>query len=293
MKTATDTRSGKAERDENFPVASMLVAPRHREPMLAFYRFARAADDVADNPETPPHEKLRLLDAMEATILGTGGQDPEALPLRDVLARHALSPQHALDLLVAFRQDVTKHRYETWDELMRYCRYSANPVGRFVLDVHGESQTTWAASDTLCTALQVINHLQDCAKDYREIGRVYLPLDMLAANGVAVEALSGPAASPGLRRCIVDLASRTDTMLRQLGPLHKQVQDARLCAETAVIAGLAKKLIELLLVRDPLSERVHLGKAQSLSLAVQAAGSAIAGKVARRLMPASKVEGTL
>ncbi len=98
-------------------------------------------------------------------------------------------PRHAQDLLHAFRQDVTKLRYANWDELIDYCSRSAMPVGRFVLDVHGESRDTWPASDALCAALQIINHLQDCAADYRTLDRVYIPLDALAARGIGVEAL--------------------------------------------------------------------------------------------------------
>ena len=92
-----------------------------------------------------------------------------------VLLERGFSDQHALDLLEAFRRDVTKLRYRDWDDLMDYCRYSAMPVGRFVLDVHGESPDTWPANDALCAALQIINHLQDCAKDYRDLDRVYIP----------------------------------------------------------------------------------------------------------------------
>ena len=102
---------------------------------------------------------------------------------------------HALDLLEAFRRDVTKLRYRDWDDLLDYCRYSAMPVGRFVLDVHGESRDLWPANDALCAALQVINHLQDCAKDYREIDRVYIPEDALADAGISVEALAAPGCS--------------------------------------------------------------------------------------------------
>ena len=100
-----------------------------------------------------------------------------------------MPPRHALDVLVAFRMDVTKLRYENWDEVIHYCRYSAMPVGRFMLDVHGESTSTWAASDALCAGLQVNNHLQDCGKDFRNLNRVYLPRDALAASGASVEEL--------------------------------------------------------------------------------------------------------
>ena len=96
-----------------------------------------------------------------------------------------MSPRHAQDLLAAFKLDVTKLRYRDWDDLIGYCSLSAMPVGRFVLDVHGESRSTWPANDALCAALQIINHLQDCKDDYRDLDRVYIPLDLLAAHALA------------------------------------------------------------------------------------------------------------
>ena len=110
-----------------------------------------------------------------------------------------LSPRHAQDLLAAFKLDVTKLRYRDWDDLIGYCSLSAMPVGRFVLDVHGESRGTWPANDALCAALQIINHLQDCKDDYRNLDRVYVPLDPLAARGIGVEALGEPRRR---RRCL-------------------------------------------------------------------------------------------
>ncbi len=167
MTTATDLASGKGHTDENFPVASVLIHPRHRPVILAFYRFARAADDIADNETASAEDKLRLLDQMHRGLSGLDNGAYEAVTLRNMLTEHNLTTQHASDLLEAFRRDVVKLRYANWDELMDYCRYSAVPVGRFVLDVHGEDRATWPASDALCAALQVINHLQDCGKDYR------------------------------------------------------------------------------------------------------------------------------
>ena len=157
--TADTASSGKTHRDENFPVASFLIARRHRPVILAFYRFVRAADDVADHASLPPDEKLALLDRLERSLLGREASEPAGVALRTALAERHLPPRHALDLLTAFRLDVTKRRYSDWNDLMDYCAFSAMPVGRFVLDVHGESRSTWPASDALCAALQVINHL--------------------------------------------------------------------------------------------------------------------------------------
>jgi squalene synthase HpnC len=269
--SAADLASGKGHTDENFPVASVLIAPQHRPVVMAFYAFARAADDVADNPQATPETKLSLLEAMRATLAGESDADAKTLALRDIQTPLGLSPQHGFDLLEAFRRDVTKLRYADWGELMDYCRYSAAPVGRFVLDVHGESRATWPANDALCAALQVINHLQDCAKDYRDLDRVYLPADELAAAGIGVEALSAPKASEALRQVISDLAGLTGVLLDQARPLAGQVRDRRLALEIAVIQRMAESLNAGLRRRDPLSERVHHSKPEVLGLALTTA----------------------
>jgi len=260
MTDATLFRSGKTHRDENFPVASWLVHPRHRALILAFYEFVRCADDIADHASLPAQEKVSLLDRLEQDLLGAGDGNAQAAALRRALAERNMSPQHAQDLLKAFRLDATKLRYRDWEDLMGYCAYSAMPVGRFVLDVHGESRSTWPASDAICAALQIINHLQDCAADYRNLDRVYIPLDALAACGLGVEALGAAKASPELRRCIAGLAGRTAALLQPGDALPSLVADWRLALEISVIQMLAQRLTRILMQRDPLSERVHLGK---------------------------------
>jgi squalene synthase HpnC len=261
MTSATELRSGKGHRDENFPVASRLIARRHRGIIRAFYEFVRTADDIADHSTLAPADKLALLDRLEASLVGTSEADAEGVALRARLAERGLASRHAQDLLIAFRMDVTKLRYANWDELIHYCSYSAMPVGRFVLDVHGESRATWQANDALCAALQIINHLQDCAADYRDLDRVYIPLDALAAEEASVESLAAPEASPALRRCIVSLAQRTSALLRESNSLPDLVRNRRLSLEISVIETLARRLLQILQTRDPLSEDVHLGKA--------------------------------
>jgi len=250
----------KTHKGENFPVASRLIAREHRAPILAFYRFARGADDVADSPHLASDEKLAGLDAFEATLLGRSDAVDAAKPLRDMLAAHNLSARHALDLLRAFRMDVVKTRYRSWTDLMDYCAYSAAPVGRFVLAVHGESEATWLASDALCSALQVINHLQDCKDDYLARDRVYIPLDRLAAHGIGVEALRAERACPALRETIRELARETAGLIDAGYGLLPLIEDFRLRLEIAAIARLARRLDGLLLARDPSSEKVHLSK---------------------------------
>ncbi|MBV8323323.1 MAG: squalene synthase HpnC [Hyphomicrobiales bacterium] len=261
MITPAEARSGKGHRDENFPVASRLIHPRHRAPILAFYEFVRTADDIADHCALAPPEKLALMDRLEATLLGKSDDDPVGVALRSQLAARELSPRHAQDLLAAFRMDVTKLRYRDWDDLIGYCTYSAMPVGRFVLDVHGESRATWRANDALCAALQIINHLQDCGKDYRQLDRVYIPLDAFAETGASVDELGAGRASARLLRCIHQLASRTGALLRDSKAFSASIEDTRLALEVAVIQTFAERLVRLLAQRDPLSERVHLGKA--------------------------------
>jgi squalene synthase HpnC len=278
MTSASELRSGKGHRDENFPVASWIIHPRHRALILAFYNFVRTADDIADHATLAAQDKLALLDLLEAELVGKGDTQPEAVKLRRALAERSMPPRHALDVLIAFRMDVTKLRYENWDELIHYCRYSAMPVGRFMLDVHGESTSTWAASDALCAGLQINNHLQDCGKDYHDLNRVYLPRDALHAAGASLEALGAGRAPAPLLQCLHSLAARTELLLGESKSLAAEVKDFRLGLEISVIQAFADRIVRLLKVRDPLSERVHLNPIELLAFS----GRGVAGEMARR-----------
>jgi squalene synthase HpnC len=275
-------RSGKGDRDENFPVASFLIHPRYRKVILAFYNFVRTADDIADHASLPPDEKLGLLDRLEAGLLGGDDEDAVAVQLRNELAARSLSPRHAQDLLAAFRLDVTKLRYRDWDDLISYCSLSAMPVGRFVCDVHGESRTVWPANDALCAALQIINHLQDCKDDYRTLDRVYVPLDTLAACGTSVEALSAAQASPALLAGLHGLAERTERLLSDSDGFSLLINDRRLALEVSVINTLAHRLTRLLMSRDPLSDRVHLSMPAVAGLTCVGILSAVSRRLGRR-----------
>ena len=274
-------RSGKGHRDENFPVASRLIHPRHRGAILAFYEFVRIADDIADHTSLSERDKLECLDRLEAGLLGSRDDQPEAVALRTVLRERNLTPRHAQDLLTAFRMDVTKLRYRDWDDLIGYCRYSAMPVGRYVLDVHGEDHAAWPANDALCAALQVINHLQDCKKDYQALNRVYVPEDALAAAGARIEDLGRETATPELRRCLGALADRTGLLLDDSAVFSSRIKDFRLAMEVAVIHALARRLVALLKRRDPLSERVHLGAGAVAVVGVLGIAAGAAGRVSR------------
>jgi squalene synthase HpnC len=251
--------SGKDKKDENFPVASWLIRKNLRRHVHAYYDFARNADDIADNAELPPADKIDRLNIMEAVL--TGGREdgsPSALRLRASLAQSGTSAIHARELLVAFRQDATKTRYENWAELMDYCRYSAAPVGRYVLELHGEPRATWPASDALCTSLQVLNHLQDCAGDLRSLDRCYLPQDWLALHGVQTDDIARSKTGPGLRATFDDMLRETRKLNAAAAALPGLVKARRLRVEIALIAAIARRLTERLQNGDPLAMRVKL-----------------------------------
>jgi len=290
MTSSGQLRSGKGSRDENFPVASWLIKPRHRPAIMAFYEFVRVADDIADHPTLTSAEKLARLDRLEASLLGTNEDEPEGVVLREVLQDRGLPARHAQDLLNAFRQDATKLRYKDWDDLIDYCSRSAMPVGRFVLDVHGEARDTWPASDALCAALQVINHLQDCGADYRSLDRVYIPLDALAAQGIGVDALAFDKASPALRACLDALVARTSTLLGQSYGLEANVADTRLACEISIIQSLAGRLLNVLRKRDPLSERVHLTKGEAAIEAASGGTRVLLRRLLRTVAPTRRYQ---
>lgn len=286
MTTLADIAPSKDEHGENFPVASWIVAARHRPAILAFYKFVRAADDVADHPTLSEADKFRLLDQLEAALRGKDdAAAASAIQLRHALAARGLPPRHALDLLTAFRMDVTKRRYRDWDDLIHYCSYSAMPVGRFVLDVHGESRATWPANDALCAALQVINHLQDCRADYLNLDRVYIPLDAMQRAGTGVEALAAQKATPELLRCLREVAGRTEILVRAAEPFSAQINDLRLALEVAVIQGVARTLTRTLQERDPLSERVHLDRFGYARVGIAAVAKGLLRRPGRRPLP--------
>jgi len=256
LEQAIETPSGKGVGDENFPVGSLLIARRLRPHVRHFYAFARAADDIADNPRLAPEEKLRRLDLFEAGLAATATGPEVAVRLRDSLAACGVTDRYARDLLAAFRQDATQRRYAGWGALMDYCALSAHPVGRFVLDLHGEGGEGHGAADALCAALQVLNHLQDCGADRRALDRVYLPQDWMAEAGVDLTTLDQPACSQGLRAVLDRCLDGCDRLLDCAGPLAGQIRSRRLAAEIAVIQCLARRLAARLRREDPLAGRV-------------------------------------
>ena len=181
-----------------------------------------------------------------------------------------MTNRHSLDLLGAFKQDAVKNRYASWAELLDYCRLSAMPVGRQVLDLHGESPATHAPSDALCAALQVLNHLQDCADDLAAMDRCYVPQDMLEAEGASLSELRGPAATPGLRRVMDRLLDEVDRLNDAAEALPRAVKDWRLRIETGTILNLSRRLTARLRRQDPLAGRVKLSRSDAVLSAARA-----------------------
>ena len=265
--------SGKGARDENFPVGSWLLPARLRPHVHTFYLFARSADDIADSPDLTPEDKVTRLARLAAVLRGDGDDGAAALEparrMRRSLAETGVGQRHCLDLLAAFTQDATKRRYRDWADLMGYCALSASPVGRYVLDLHGEDPSGYAASDPLCDALQVLNHLQDCREDYRRLDRVYLPLEWLEAEGAAVADLDRLGASPAVRRVLDRCLDGCGALLRCARSLPACLRSRHLAAESAVIVCLAERLLAELRRRDPVAGRVEVGKLGWLLAGIQ------------------------
>lgn len=258
-----DVSSGKAAKDENFPVGSLLVSRKLRPHVKIYYDYARVIDDIADSESLTAQEKINRLNGMEV-ILRDNVPAPDrsdvmtARFLRNSLIETEVPFETATDLLIAFRQDARKNRYANWEELLDYCRYSANPVGRYLLALHHEGSETHAPSDALCTSLQILNHLQDCKEDLRRLDRCYIPQDMMQAEAVSIEDLSHVKASHGLRRVLDSMLDHVDELNEEARKLPALIGDRRLRLESAVIVKLAHQLTIRLKNEDPIANRVKL-----------------------------------
>ncbi len=261
----THPSSGKEASDENFPVGSLLLSRRVRPHIATYYRFARTIDDVADSPALSAEDKIARLNQFAQIVCGAAEPEPgykTATAIRASLNVTGISPRHCMDLTVAFKMDAVKLRYESWDDLMGYCMYSAAPVGRYLMELHGESSEAWPASDALCNALQVLNHLQDCRQDYTLLNRVYLPQDWLCAAGGTVDELSASHLSPALRHVVNQCLDATDELIKQARVLSHLIRSRRLAMEASVMVHIAKRLSVKLRRNDPLARRVRLSKGQ-------------------------------
>lgn len=261
---SVETPSGKGAGDENFPVGSFLLPAKLRPHVAIFYAYARAIDDIADDPELAPDDKVARLSGFAAAIRGetTEAGYAKAVRMRASLRETGITEKHCLDLISAFQQDAVKGRYANWAELMDYCDRSASPVGRYLLDLHGEDPADYRYSDALCNALQVINHLQDCQADYHRLDRVYLPLDWLAEKNGSVNDLDQRSASAAIRHVLDRCLDGCKDLMAEARLLPAHLTNRRLAAESAVIVKVALRLMTELAARDPIAERVELTRPQ-------------------------------
>lgn len=262
----------KSADEENFPVASRLL-PRHLRPhIMAFYRFVRLADDIADDPDLEPESKLAYLDSLEKSLGSGQAKHPylrPALELRQSLVATGISDRHARQVLRAFRRDSAGARCQTWSDLILYCRFSANPVGRYLLELHGEGGEAGPAADALSSALQVLNHVQDARDDWVTLGRCYIPLAWFDEAGVSIERLVETGSDPKMRALFDRVLDNVDRLLERADGLPGLIRHPNLRMEAAVILCLAHALSRRLRTRDPLRARVTLPLHQKLFATVR------------------------
>lgn len=226
---------------ENFPVASWLLPPRFRRPVALIYRFAREADDFADEGNLPAEARLAQLAAFRREIGRIEVGEPPAIPwfaeLARIIREHRLPLDHFRDLLSAFAQDVTKSRYADYQQVLDYCRRSANPVGRLLLVLYGSATAqNLAYSDAICSSLQLINFLQDVAVDYHK-GRIYLPQDEMARFTVSEPQIAAGEAGENWRAFIAFQIERTRELLHSGAPLGRALKGRVGMEMRMIIAG--------------------------------------------------------
>ena len=272
------------EHYENFPVASWLMPARLRPAVIAIYRFARHADDIADEGDASDEARLTALGALEADIrLARAGHAPRSVWVAGLVphvAAHQLDWSRFEALLSAFRQDVETRRYADFDALLDYCRRSADPVGQLILALSGHlTDQNRVLSDQICSALQLINFLQDAAIDWRR-GRLYLPLESLARHGVTQAdvdlAANRHQASQALRDCIKEEAQRAQAMLDRGAPLAART-GGRLGWELRAIVAGGQRILRKLAAggHDPFARRPALERQDALPLALAIARLAL------------------
>ncbi len=284
-----DTING-TNRAENFPVASVLLRPCDRDIVKAYYAFARFSDDIADSPNLSTSDKLAALNILEDALHGrvTDSDFVEihaAQRLRKAFLQRGLKFENASDLLTAFRQDSGDKDTETWQELLAYCQHSAAPVGRFLLDLHGESKAAIDASDALCAALQILNHIQDIAEDHTLRNRHYIPLNWDNGPHAEFNDLNKQKSTADLRACIDTTLSLTKPLLDKANTLPDFLQSKRLRAEAVAIVSLANDLYTALHKGDPMADRIAPTKFQKVKAAAKAIGSFVFCKAEPALLP--------
>ena len=256
--------SGKSYSDENFPVASFLMTKKIRKIVRIFYFFARMADDIADHQTLSPNQKKRILFFFDKAI--AKNEKTNNPILNEIIKRFKELPsgkKYSRNLLKAFIMDASNKKYKIWEDLLLYCKFSANPVGRFVIDAVNEKQNIkkiYDASDNLCTALQIINHVQDCQKDFKELKRVYIPYSLFKKYSLNKSILNQKKSTENFKRLKIEIIDNVLKLLKgtEIG-LYK-IQSWRLRKETLIILNIAKRLCNLLKRNDPLKKKIKLSR---------------------------------
>lgn len=261
-----------SEAQENFPVASQLLPAEWRQPILNFYSYVRGLDNIADDPHTKREE---IRDELRRVRLGVEENQPEMLPdwargYHQRIQHDATLKNYGDMLWKAFWQDTEKQRYRNFSEVIDYCKLSAMPVGRMVLHVSGESSPNIAASDALCAALQLINHLQDAREDYLRLERLYIPQSWLENAGVSEKVFEKAETGPKLRSVFNLWLDEVDKLLRQAGNLPKSIHHRGLRWECRIILAYARALSRKLRKKDVMAHRVRLSNMHKAWLAIGA-----------------------
>ncbi len=265
LSSSTEITSGKDAAYENFPVGSLLISSELRPHIHTFYYFARVIDDIADSAVLTADEKLRRLQGFEDAILGVNKSDPDFISghrMHKSLNQTKVDKKHCIDLITAFKQDTFKNRYADWDELLSYCMLSAAPVGRYLLDLHGESQGAYPSSDALCSALQVLNHVQDCRDDFQTLNRVYLPVSFFEDEEILCHTLEKADLTDSFEYSLKAIINNSIKLINQSRLLPKKLNSTRLRIETNIIITVADHLSKKLLKENPFTRRIRLSKLQ-------------------------------
>lgn len=249
---------------ENFPVGMMIFDKKRRQLIADYYRFARYGDDIADNPTIKAQNKIKQLDEMEDIFLGRKKYKGKKLnfitSLREKFCQDNLAFSLATDLLVAFRRDSLGFDYQTWAQLTDYCKYSAAPVGRFMLAIHNEHPSTYLPSASLCAALQIVNHIQDIKYDALVQKRIYLPSDIMKKFKVSPEDLTKETETPELKKAIEYIMEKIRGMIKEGALLPMIIRNKWLKTEVCIILSLTNIMIKKILKEDVLAKEIKLSK---------------------------------
>lgn len=272
----------KTAADENFPVASLLIKKELRPLVKHYYNLARLADDIADNPRLKPREKLLQLNDLEDIFLNLKKTRRKkwqaAVILHEDFVKEQLDFSLVTDLFTAFRRDAENFRYQTWAQLTDYCRYSAVPVGRFMLAIHNENPATYLPAAALCTVLQIVNHIQDIKYDCLQLDRIYLPAEMMKEFGVAKKDLGAAHETPQLRRLINFILGQMRGLLKEAALLPQILQSRRLKTEVCVILSLTNIMIKKIEKGDVLEKDIRFSRPERLLGLITGIGRALTAR---------------